>query len=114
MNVQHAERVVHVLSVLGMWTAFLVSRGLKDVHAKAYSAYGADLPVPTLLWLDSADSWISLALPTIGTLLILWLIRRRSVHLNWVAGGLLFVGLFYAVFAQTAAILPAFKMCASV
>src|SRR5262245_10875 len=114
MNAQRAERVVQVMSVLGIWIPFLVGWGFKEVQAKSYSSYGADLPAPTLLWLDLVDSWIALVFPAICTVLVLWLIWRRSVHLNWVAGGLLFFGVLYGVFAQTAAILPAFKMCGSV
>jgi uncharacterized membrane protein len=114
MNAQRAERVFHVLSVLGIWLVFLVSRGLKDVQAKSYSSYGADLPAPTLFWLDLAGSWFSLGFPAICTVVIVWLIRRRSGHLNWIAGSLLFLGACYAVLAQTAAILPAFTMCGSV
>ena len=114
MNAQRAERVVSTLSVFGIWIAFLVSWGLKDVQAKALSSHGADLPVPTLMWLDFSGSWISFAFPAICTMLIVWLMRRRSVHLNWVAGALLFLGTCYAALGQTAAILPVFRMCAPV
>jgi uncharacterized membrane protein len=114
MNAQRAERVVQMMVVLGIWTPFLLGRGLKEAQVKSYSSYGADLPAPTLLWLDLADSWIALAFPAICTVLILWLIRRRSVHLNWVAGTVLLLGVLYSVFAQTAAVLPVFKMCSSV
>jgi mannose/fructose/N-acetylgalactosamine-specific phosphotransferase system component IID len=100
------------MSVLGIWIAFLVGWAFNKVQAASYSSHGADLPEPTLLWLD-LDSWLALFLPAICTLLIVWLIWRRSVHLNWVAGSLLFFGLFYGAFAQTAAILPAFRMCGS-
>jgi len=111
MNPQRAERVVQGMSVLGIWIAFLVGWGFKSRQVPSFSSLGADLPAPTLLWLEMADSWFALAIPAIGTLLIVWLFRRRSAHLNWVAGSLLFVGLFYGVFAQTAAILPTFKLC---
>ena len=114
MNMQLGERVLSTTSVLGIWIAFLVGWGLKDVQAKSLSSHGADLPVPTLIWLDLAGSWVTLAFPAICTVLIVWLMRRRSVHLNWVAGASLFLGTCYAAFGQTAAILPVFKMCTSV
>ena len=111
MNAQRAERVVQGMSVLGIWIAFLVGWGFKSRQVASFSSFGADLPAPTLLWLELADSWFALAVPLIGTLLIVWLFRRRSPHLNWAAGSLLLVGLFYGVFAQTATILPTFKLC---
>ena len=113
MNAQRTERVVCTMSVLGIWIAFLVSWALKDVYAKSLSSHGADLPAPTLIWFDLAGSWISFVFPAICTVIIIWLMRRRSVHLNWVAMAVLFLGTCYVAFGQTAAILPAFKMCAS-
>lgn len=114
MNTQLAERVVSTMSVLGIWIAFLVGWGLKDAQSKSHSSLGADLPAPTLMWFDLAGSWVTLAIPAICTVLIVWLMRRRSVHLNWVAGTSLFLGTCYATFGQTATILPVFKMCSSV
>ena len=114
MNAQPAERVVQVMSMLGVWVPLLVDRGFKETRAESYSSYGGDLPMPTLLWLAMADSWMVLAVPAICTVLVLWLIRRRSAHLNWVAGTLLFLGVLYGAFARIAAILPAVKICSSV
>lgn len=111
MNAQRAERVVQAMSVVGIWLAFRAGWGFKSRQEPSFSSFGADLPVPTLMWLELADSWIALIFPAICTLLIVWLIWRRSSHLNWVAGSLLFFGLLYGVFAQTAVILPTFKLC---
>lgn len=80
-------------------------------QASALTAMGADLPAPTLLWLEWADSWAVLALPVACTALVAWLIRRRSPHLNWIAGLMLFGGLLYGAFGQVAGILPMFKLC---
>jgi hypothetical protein len=114
MNAQRAEKAVHVLSVAALWMAFLVGWGFKARQAESFASQGADLPAPTLIWLDLADSWLALAIPAICTVLMVWLIRSRSAHLNWVAGSLMFAGLLYGVFAQTAIILPSFKMCGAV
>ena len=111
MNARRAERVVQVMAVPGIWMAFLVGWVFKSMQAKSYLSSHTDLPKPTLLWLDFADSWMALAFPAVCTVLIVWLIRRGSVHLNWVTGSLLFFGMFYGFIAQTATILPSFKMC---
>ncbi len=114
MNANRAERVVQVISVPGVWMAFLVGWGYKAVQEKSLAAHGADLPMPTLLWIDFADSWLALAFPAACTVLIVWLVRRASIHLNWVAGAVLFISMLYGVIAQTATILPSFKMCGAV
>jgi hypothetical protein len=111
MNTQRAERLVQIMSVTGIWVAFLVGWLFKARQMESLSSQGADLPAPTLLWLALADSWIALAVPATCTVLIIWLMRKKSIHTNWVAGWLLFAGLLYGVVAQTAIILPSFKMC---
>ena len=114
MNAQRAERVVHVLSVAGIWVALLTSWGVRGKQMESYSAFGADLPVPTIWWLDFAGSWFALGIPAVCTVLVVWLAWRRSAHLTWVAGALLFAGLSYAVIGQTASVLPFFKACSAV
>ena len=111
MNAQRAERSIQIMSIAGIWIAFFVGWGFKVRQVGTLSSMGADLPAPTLIWLELADSWIALAIPAICTLLIVWLMRKRSLHANWVAGSLLLVGLLYGVAAQTAIILPTFKLC---
>lgn len=111
MQPQRAERLVQGMSVIGIWMAFLAGWAFKSRQMPTFSSFGADLPTLTLMWLELADSLFALAIPAIATLLIAWLFRRRSAHLNWVAGSVLFIGLIYGVFVQTVAILPTFKLC---
>jgi hypothetical protein len=114
MNAQLAERAIQLLSVLGVWLAFLAGRGVRAVQLETYEKFGADLPPPTLWWLDMAGSLWTLAIPAAGTLLVFWLMRRRSAHANWTAGVVLAAGLGYALFTQAAALLPYIKPCAAV
>ena len=114
MNAQRVERGIHVFSVIAIWMAFLMGWGFKVRQMEPLAALGSDLPAPTLLWLGFADSWVALAFPAICTVLIVWLMRSRSAHVNWVASSMLIVGLLYGVIAQTALILPTFKMCGAV
>ncbi len=114
MTVQWAERALPIMSILGIWVTFLVGRGFREVQAQSYFSDGADLPALTSVWLELTASWATLVFPAICTVLITWLIWRRSVHLNWVTGCLLLFGMFYGVLGHAAAVLPAFKMCGSV
>lgn len=114
MTAQRAERLIHVLSVAGIWIALLTSWGLRGKQYESYSKFGADLPWPTIWWLDFAGSWLALGIPAVCTVLVAWPAWRRSAHLTWVAGTLLFAGMCYAVIGQTAAALPFFKACMAV
>ena len=114
MTAQRAERAIHILSIVGIWIAVLMAWGFRSRQVDAWASRGGDLPAPTLLWLEFADSWLAFALPAMFTILVIWLVRSRSPHANWVAGSLLLLGLVYGAFAQAAAILPTFSMCTSV
>jgi hypothetical protein len=114
MNAQRAERSIQIMSMAGIWIAFFVGWGFKVRQVGALASRGADLPAPTLLWLDLADSWVAVVIPAICTGLIIWLMRKKSIHANWVAGCLLFAGLLYGALGQTAIILPTFTMCGAV
>ena len=114
MNQHRAERAIHLLSVAGIWLTFFAVWGSTGRHMKTLTSRGADLPGPTLLWLEIAGSWVTFLIPVICTGLIIWAVRRANPHANWMAGAVLCFGLFYAVAAHTAVILPTFTLCGPV
>lgn len=111
MNIQRAERLMQVLAVIGIWFSIGFGWAFKGRQVDVLTAHGADLPAPTMLWLDWADSWAVLAVPIACTVLMVSLMRRSSPHANWVASLLLFAGLLYGAIGQVAGILPMFKLC---
>jgi hypothetical protein len=114
MNAPRAERVSHIAAIVSIWLAFLLGWGFRTGVERAWSERRGDLPDLTLLYLGWANSWIALVFPAVCTGVIVWLIRLRSAHLNWVACSVLTSGLLYALLAQVAFVLPAFKLCGSV
>ena len=114
MNVQRADRIVHILSILGIWLAFLVGWMFSVGMATAWAFRRGDVPASTALYFELPAAWMALVCPTIFTILIIWLIRSRSVHLNWVVGSLLLASLTYSAFAQFAAVLPAYSLCGAI
>jgi len=114
MNVQRAERVIQILSALASWLAFVVVWVSGPRHLEAWLARGADLPAPTLAWLAFSGSGISLLVPALCTAAMIWVVRKRSAHANWVAGAILLFALFYTIVAHTAMILPSFTLCGPV
>lgn len=113
MNQQRAESWFQVIAVFGLWIAFGIGWAFKVGLTATLSERGGDLPDATLLWQWFADSWGALAIPVGCTVLLLSLARNRSIHRNWVAGSLLFVGLLYSAAGQVAVILPTLKLCSS-
>lgn len=111
MNIQRTERFMQVLAVIGIWFAIGFGWAFKGRQVDVLTGYGADLPAPTKLWFDWADSWAVLVVPVACTVLVVALRRRRSPHANWVASLLLFAGLLYGAIGQVAGILPMFKLC---
>lgn len=111
MNVQRAEKAIRIIAPLAVWFAFVVVWLSGPRHLDAWLAQGADVPGPTLAWLEFSGSWISLLVPTLCTAAMIWVIRRTGAHANWVAGAILIVALLYTIIAHTAMILPGFTSC---
>jgi hypothetical protein len=114
MNPRRAEIGIQILSVLAIWATFFAVWGSKGQYLQALTARGADLPGPTLIWLEIAGSWIAFAVPLICTVLVIWTLQRGSIHANWIAGLVLLLATFYALAAHVAVVLPTFTMCGPV
>jgi hypothetical protein len=114
VNTQRAERGVQIFSIVSIWLVFLAVWSWTGRHSQSWKKQGTDLPDLTLLWLDVAGSAFSLAIPLLCTVLVLWLLRARSAHSNWVAGAVLCLGVLYALAGHTAIILPTFTLCGAV
>ncbi len=114
MNVQRAERMIQLLAPLAAWLAFVVVWVSGPRHLETWLGRGADLPGPTLAWLTFAGSWMSLLVPALCTAAMIWVLRKRMAHANWVASAVLLTALLYTIIALTALILPSFTLCGPV
>ena len=91
--------------------------GLTGRLRTEWSAFGADLPAPTLLLLEFEGYWclpVALALGLCG---VAWFMRSRPAFFRWTAVAQLFVLLMASACFTLAIIsiaLPVFKMCGAV
>ena len=109
MEPYRAEKVIHLMAIVGIWLSFAVVWISAEQYSQSWSP--ADVPDPTLIWLAIAGNGATFLVPAICTIVIIGLVRSRGQHSNWVAGTVLCLGLSYAIAAQAALVLPKIVSC---
>jgi len=111
LSAQAAERAIQVLAIACAWLVFYFMWASAAPQAAAWEAQRLALPVLSSAWLAFAGHAASFAVPLACTVAVLLLVKRGSVHTNWVAGAVLLLTVGYLLFSQAAMALPAQLAC---
>lgn len=111
MNPMRAEKAVQLISIAGIWLAFVAVWYAAPGYMFLLREIGASPPCAPFSWPAVAQSSLSFVVPAILTFTIAWLMKTRSRHANWAAGVVLATALLHVIASHVTFVLPAFSLC---